>query len=187
MTIDLKDFYLFSDLPEYEYVRILIITLIPPQIIALIPPQIIELYKLQNKIYDGHVYAEVRKVMYGLPQAGKLANDRLHKFLEPHGYIPCDVTPGLWKRNKSDLMFLLVVDNFGVRYTNPQEVDRLIAVLKKENKCTIDWEGERYVELTIKWNYEKGYVDTSPCLDTSPVRSNDLCTPHPTTTPTFPT
>jgi hypothetical protein len=76
MTLDLKDFYLCSDLPEYEYVRI------PTH---LLPPAIVELYKLQDKIENGYVYAKVRKGMYGLPQAGKLANDRLRKFLKPFG------------------------------------------------------------------------------------------------------
>jgi hypothetical protein len=37
-------------------------------------------------------------------------------------YIPCDVTPGLWKHTDSDLMFTLVVDDFGVRYTNKSDV-----------------------------------------------------------------
>jgi hypothetical protein len=83
---------------------------------------------------DGHIYAEVRKGMYGLPQAGKLANDRMRNFLEPHGCIPSDVTPGLWKHMDSDLMFTLVVDDFGVRYTNKNDVERLLTVLKKEYK-----------------------------------------------------
>jgi hypothetical protein len=91
MGIDLNDFYLYSTLDDYEYVRIPI---------HLIPQQIINLYKnLQDKIIDGRVYyAEVRKGMYGLPQAGRLANEQLCEFLEPHGYVPYHVTPGLlWK------------------------------------------------------------------------------------------
>jgi hypothetical protein len=152
MTLDLKDFYLCSDLPDYEYVRI-------PM--HMIPPAIVELYKLENKISNGYVYAEVRKGMYGLPQAGKLANDRLRKFLEPHGYVPCPVTPGLWKHLHSDLMFTLVVDDFGVKYTNKQDVEDLIAVITKEYKCSQDWSGNRYIGLTLDWNYEKRYVDLS--------------------------
>jgi hypothetical protein len=76
MTLDLKDFYLCSDLPMYKYVRI-------PM--HLLPPVIIELYELKSKIVNGYIYAEVRKGMYSLPQAGKLANDRLRNFLQPFG------------------------------------------------------------------------------------------------------
>ena len=44
-----------------------------------------ELYELHDLVHNGYVYVEIQKGMYGLPQAGKLANDRLQKFLEPHG------------------------------------------------------------------------------------------------------
>jgi hypothetical protein len=153
MTIDLKDFYLCSDLPKYECVRIPI---------YMIPPSIIDLSKLHNKIYSGHVYTKVRKGMYDLPQAGKLANDCLRGFLEPHGYyVPCAITPGLWKHNVSNLMFSLVVDDFGIRYTNKKDVKHLIIVLQKEYKCTIHWAGERYIGLTLHWNYAQRYVDIS--------------------------
>jgi hypothetical protein len=99
--------------------------------------------------------------MYGLPQAGKLANDRLRHFLAPYGYVPCPVTPGLWKHLHSDLMFTLVVDNFGIRYTNKQDVKDLIAIINMEYKCSTDWSGNRYIGLTLKWNYERHYVNLS--------------------------
>jgi hypothetical protein len=77
-----------------------------------------ELYKLQDKVHKEYVYAEVQKDMYGLPQAaGRLANEKLRTFLEPHGYVPCNVTPGLWKCLNNNLMFTLVVDDSGIRYT----------------------------------------------------------------------
>jgi hypothetical protein len=152
MTLDLKDFYLCSDLPHYEYVCI------PTH---MLPPAIIALYKLENKIHNGYVYAEVQKGMYGLPQAGKLANNRLRKFLAPYGYVPCPVTPGLWTHLHSDLMFTLVVDDFGIRYTNKQDVEDLIAIINKEYNCSQDWTGNRYIGLTLKWNYEQHYVDLS--------------------------
>ncbi len=74
--------------------------------------------------------------------------------------MPCD--PGLWKHLHSDLMFTLVVDDFGIRYTNKQDVDDLIAIINKEYKCSQDWTGNRYdIGLTLNWNYEKHYVDLS--------------------------
>jgi hypothetical protein len=152
MTLALKDFYLCSDLPDYEYVRI-------PM--HMLPPAIVQLYQLESKMSNGYVYAEVRKGMYGLLQAGKLANDRLHKFLAPFGYVPCPVIPGLWKHLHSDLMFTLVVDDFGIRCTNKQDVDDLIAIINKEYKCSQDWTGNRYIGLTLNWNYEKHYIDLS--------------------------
>jgi hypothetical protein len=99
--------------------------------------------------------------MYGLPQAGNLANDRLRKFLAPAGYVPCAVTPGRWCHQHSDLMFSLVVDDFGIRYTKRDDVEQLITVLQREYKCTIDWEGNRYAGLTLAWDYSKGTCDIS--------------------------
>jgi hypothetical protein len=59
MTLDLKYFYLCSDLPDYEYVRI------PTH---MLPPAIIALYKLENKIHNGYVYFEVRKACTAFPK-----------------------------------------------------------------------------------------------------------------------
>jgi hypothetical protein len=47
--------------------------------------------------------------MYGLPQAGKFANDYLKQLLQPQGFIPTAV-PGLW--TATDLVFALSVDDF---------------------------------------------------------------------------
>ena len=66
VTTDLKDFYLGTPMERYEYMRIPI---------HMIPECIMTLYNLNDLVHRGHVYVEIRKGMYGLPQAGKLAND----------------------------------------------------------------------------------------------------------------
>jgi hypothetical protein len=122
MVGNIKDFYLGTDMEEYECARIPL---------SLIPQSIIDLYDLKDKIVDGYVYAECRKGMYGLPQAGRIANDKLQKFLKPHGYEPCKVTHGLWKHRHSDLMFTLVVDDFGIRYTKTSGAEKLMNTLRQ--------------------------------------------------------
>ena len=154
MTLDLSDFYLESHLApaEYEYMRIPI---------WMIPTHIQTLYNLAPKIIDGHVYAEIRCGMYGLPQAGKLANDQLAQFLLPHNYLPCPVTtPGLWMDTRpSDLMFSLVVDDFGVHYTKHCDVERLLTTLCTKYRLTTDWTDSRYIGLTLMWDYEHRTID----------------------------
>ena len=54
--------------------------------IYLIPQELIDLYNLGDKVkYDakgvGYVYTEIRKGMYGLPQAGILSNKLLKERL----------------------------------------------------------------------------------------------------------
>jgi hypothetical protein len=75
--------------------------------------------------------------MYGLPQAGKLANNYLKQLRQPISFVTTTI-PGLWIDNSSDLAFALVVDDFFVRYTNKAHKDRLLNVLKTRYKVTVD-------------------------------------------------
>ena len=58
-------------------------------------------------------------------------------------------------------MFTLVVDKFGVRYTNKQDVEDLIAIINKEYKCYQYLSGKKYIGLTLNCNYDQHYVDLS--------------------------
>ena len=68
--------------------------------------------------------------LYGLPRAGKLANDQLVAALAPYGYHPVAITPGLLRHDTRDIVFSLVVDDFGVRYTLKADADHLISTLQ---------------------------------------------------------
>ena len=152
LTADLKDFYLGTPMDRYEYMRIPI---------AMIPEVIIEQYNLRPLIHNGHVYVEIRRGMYGLPQAGRLANDQLIKFLAPHGYEPVPLTPGLWRHTTRDIIFSLVVDDFGIRYTNKADANHLIATLETHYQVSLDWSGARYCGLTLQWDYAARTCDIS--------------------------
>jgi hypothetical protein len=62
-TVDLTDFYLGTDLPHPEYIRI-------PR--HLIPNTVIEFYALSSFFNNDALYCSVHKTHYGLPQAGAL-------------------------------------------------------------------------------------------------------------------
>lgn len=57
-------------------------------------------YELHRKIVNGYIYARVEKGMYGMPQAGKIANHKLKRHLEQYGYVPVRITAGLWRHKK---------------------------------------------------------------------------------------
>jgi hypothetical protein len=105
--------------------------------------------------------------MYGFPQAGKLANDQLKHFLEPHGYCPTGVMPGLWKHKTPAIAFTLVVDDFAVKYTKKEDAGHLLTTLEKMYVCSNDWTGKRCCGLALDWHYTKhtceilmpGYVE----------------------------
>ena len=153
MTIDIKDFYLMTPMELYKYFKMKI---------DLFPEDIIEEYKLQSKVNNrGFVHCEVRRGMYGLPQAGLIAQEQLIKRLKKAGYYQSESSPGFWKHKWRPISFTLVVDNFGVKYVGKENADHLISVLQEDYKINIDWEGTRYIELTLDWDYIQRKVHLS--------------------------
>jgi hypothetical protein len=69
-------------------------------------------------------------MVWGLPQAGILANERLRRKLLPFGYHECFNTPGFGRHEIRVISFTLVVGNFGVKYVKKDDVDHLIASIK---------------------------------------------------------
>ena len=82
--------------------------------------------------------------MWGLPQAGILANKLLKKHIAPHRYFECKQTPSLWKHTTRPIIFTLVVNDFGIKYEQQEDIDHLIACIKKKYELTIDWDGDLY-------------------------------------------
>ena len=55
----------------------------------------------------------------------------------------------------------MVVDDFGVKYSIKEHALHLKVSLKDKYKVTIDWEGKFYIDIALKWDYEKGTVQLS--------------------------
>jgi hypothetical protein len=152
-TIDIKDFYLNTPMERPEFMRMKITDL---------PPEFVELYKL-NDIADqnGTVYMRIQKGMYGLPQAGILAQKLLEQRLNAHGYRQSQITPGLWKHDTRPISFTLCVDDFGVKYVGREHAEHLKNVLNEHYRCAVDWDGKKYLGIMdIDWDHDgrKGHV-----------------------------
>ena len=65
MCLDIKNFYLTAALKYYEYMQI-------PS--SYFPAWTIEQCNLLEHAYNGYVYIEMRRAVWGLPQAGILTN-----------------------------------------------------------------------------------------------------------------
>ncbi len=91
----------------------------------MIPKEIMIRYRLYGMENSCFVYFEIRRCMYGLPQAGCLSQIRLIQHLAHHGYHQCPNTPCLFRHRTRDIMFSLVVDDFGVRYGSQSDIDHL--------------------------------------------------------------
>ena len=89
-----------------------------------------EHYNLRDlETKDGYVYVKIQKGMYGLPQAGIIAQQLLEKRLNKAGYRQSKITPGFWTHDWRPISFTLVVDDFGVKYFGKEHAEHLINVL----------------------------------------------------------
>ena len=104
----------------------------------MIDSKFIDEYKLQDHIHNGYIYLKIIRGMYGLPQAGRLANKLLKQRLSKKGYYETLTTPGLWKHTFCPICFTLIVDDFGVKFTNISNAMHLITSLKEYYDVDID-------------------------------------------------
>ena len=143
---DISNFYLGTPLDRPEYVRIKL---------ADIPQEFIDEYDLTKYAHDGWVYFEINKGVYGLKQAGKLANDLLTERLAEHGYYQCLTTPGLWRHKWRPISFVLIVDDFAIKYVGRRHAEHLLTSLQQHYKVTTDWTGSKFAGIDIDWDYTK--------------------------------
>ena len=151
-TTDVKDFYLNTPMERKDWVYLRI-----P--ITDVPQCILDQYK--PVIKNGFVYVVVMKGMYGLKQAGRLANDLLQERLGEYGYTPVPITPGLWKHATRNITFTLVVDDFGIGYSKQEDLDHLLHALQSHYNISTDLKGSTYIGLNIEWDYNAHTVDIS--------------------------
>jgi hypothetical protein len=105
MCLDIGNFYPSAMLDRHEYMKMPI---------SLFSPWIIKQYDLLKKVVQGYIFLQMWKAVWGLPQAGILANKLLCKRYVPFGYFKCSNTPGLWKHESHPISFTLIVNDFGV-------------------------------------------------------------------------
>jgi hypothetical protein len=152
MMIDIKNYYLGTPVPRFEYMKMLL---------SRLPEEIVRKYNLDALAVDGWVYIEIRKGMYVLKQAGLLANQLLQTRLAPFGYYPARHTPGLWLHKTRPIAFSLVVDDFAVKYVGKQHTDHLRNALLKTYEITTDWAATVYSGMMLKWDYKNRTCEIS--------------------------
>jgi hypothetical protein len=125
---------------------------------ATLPQETIDKYDINELAQDGKVYIEIQKGMYGLPQAGILANELLQRNLAKDGYRPTTHTHGLWTHDTRPISFSLVVDDFGVKYVGREHAEHLMTCIKKNYNISSDWNATAYCGLTLDWDYKNHTV-----------------------------
>jgi TfoX/Sxy family transcriptional regulator of competence genes len=182
---DIKDFYLNTPMKRYEYMRLKITD---------IPEEVIEYYNLRSIVTeDGYVYCEIRKGMYGLPQAGIIAQLLLQERLAKVGYHQSKIIPGLWTHETRNICFTLVVDDFAIKYVKKEDADHLLNALQKDYTVSTDWEATKYIGLTIEWDYQNrkvhihmpGYLAKALQRFKHPTPTKQQNSPHPHIAPQY--
>ena len=128
MTIDIRNFYIDTPMDQYKCMRMHIFK---------IPPEIIDRYKLLPKVCNRYVYFCIKKAIYGLKQKSALAAKMLAKILNKKGYYQAKHTKGLWL-----FLFILVIDDFGVKYTRREDSKELVLLLEEIYPWKCDWSGK---------------------------------------------
>jgi hypothetical protein len=152
LVIDIKKFYLNTPLGRFKCIVVNLSSL---------PQETIDKYNLMELAQDSKVYIEIHKGMYGLPQAGILANELLQRNLAKDGYRPTQHTRGLWKHDTRPVSLLLVVDDFGVKYIGREHAEHLMACIKKHHEISSNWKGSADCGLTLEWDYNNRTVHLS--------------------------
>ena len=97
MAMDILNFYIQNDLKDYQFIRFTM---------YMIPQDIIDEYYLTTVVHkDGYCYTEIRKAIYGLREAGYIANIKLNRILGLVGYVPSKFTSGLFTHKTRDIVF----------------------------------------------------------------------------------
>ena len=80
---------------------------------------------------------KISKGMYGLKQAGIIANQDLQKHMSAYGYRPVQCTSGLCKHYSKDTIFSLVVDDFLVQYSSEMDAEHFLHALRQKYTITV--------------------------------------------------
>jgi hypothetical protein len=167
-TADLSNFYLMTPLKRSEYGRVKLTD---------VPDKIIGEYKLHEKATpDGWIYFKGVRGMYGLPQSGSNSHDELKEHLNKEGYFKSPLVPALWMHKMQPTQFVLIVDNFGIKYFTTEDLDHLINTLKKYYDVKVDPEGKELVKIELDWDYEnrKVHLSMKPYLDKALPQFNNV-------------
>jgi len=152
MTADIEDYYLGTPLKHKHYMWIPL---------RVIPHVIQSKYNLLALDQSKSVMVEISGGMYGLAEAGRLAQDRLIAHLDIHGYYEAVNTPCLFKHRTRSTIFSLVVDDFGIKYRTQTDADHLLATLRLLYNITVDVTGSQYLGMTILYNKSLRIFQTS--------------------------
>ena len=154
ITADIKDFYLQSVLERPEYMRIMR---------SQVPPATQLQYNIEWEGPPDKQWkvVEITKGIYGLPQAGLLAQKALIAHLASFDYVQCDRTPCLFRHLTLPIAFVLTVDDFGIKFKGKEHAEHLIQCLQEKYTLKVNWQGDSYIGFNVDYDLANRRVTLS--------------------------
>ena len=151
-SADIKDFYLGTPLDRPEYMRMQL---------RFLPDEVLDELNLRQFISRECVLFEITKGMYGLPQAGRIAQERLIGHLAKHGYEQSPLVPCIFRHATRTTAFSLTVDDFGIKFRKREDLEHFIAIMEELYELKVDWTGGQYLGIAIQFSDDRNAVSLS--------------------------
>ena len=68
---------------------------------------------------------------------------------------------GIWKHQAWNIQFVLVVDDFGIKYIKEANLNHLVSSPEKHYDVTVDKEGQENMKIKLVLDYQNGKVHVS--------------------------
>jgi hypothetical protein len=122
MCPKIKNFCWTAALEYFKYMKIPL---------TLFPEWIVEQYNLTRHALNGFVHLEMRRAVWWIATS-RIYSKQMPKTKACAVWVQKSTnTPGLWHHDTRSVLFTLVLDNFGVKYVNADNVQHLIVSIKR--------------------------------------------------------
>jgi hypothetical protein len=146
-SVDLTDFYLGTDLSSPQYIK-LFTHLFSHSVLSHL--NLLPFIKSPPESKPFLLF-RIDKTMYGLKEAGKLSQLRLISHLAAHGFFET-TTPCLFRHVSRPITFVLVVDDFGVKYHHQDDFAYLVSILSLAYHCKAHPVSSKFLGFSIHHN-----------------------------------
>ncbi len=83
------------------------------------------------------------------------------KMIAKYAYSKVPHLPRLWKHHTQPIQFMLVINDFGLKYVNKKDAEHLLNDPKDHYKVEIDRMSGLYCGITLDWNNKNRNIDIS--------------------------
>ena len=109
-------------------------------------------------VQNGWIYFDILRGCYDLPQSDRLTNDQLHTRLDNAGYYESATTTGLWRHKWRPIKFVLIVDDFVIKYVRKQHTLYILKILEHNYEITAYREEKKFAGIDLAWYYDEQHA-----------------------------